>query len=285
MKKITHFAFLAAVALALPFAVQAQRGGAAPAVPAAAPAPRSGVSHVSSGTMPARSHHAAPTAPVVLRGTGTTHHSGGTSSSGTTGNTSTNSNPTVAVFNPDTGTTTFQDFTGQVPGLGFDFAHLAAISGNLAEKALIDPATQAELALAERLNRGAVGGQAFFLSDFGGSAPVYEAPEAPPQPAPQIIIVQPPASAVAPAAPGSAQAQPRVEEEQVAAAPVSEASDFLFVLKSGVMVSAVAFTRQGDQLVYVTREGNRRTLSVATIDSDATTQVNAARGVPLKLSI
>ena len=67
--------------------------------------------------------------------------------------------------------------------------------------------------------------------------------------------------------------------------PVSEASDFLFVLKSGVMVSAVAFTRQGDQLVYVTKEGNRRTLSVSTIDSDATTQVNAARGVPLKLSI
>ena len=97
------------------------------------------------------------------------------------------------MVNPDS----FQDFTGQVPGLGFDFEHLAAISGNLAEKALIDPATQAELALAERLNRG-VGEPAFFLGGYGGEAPVsYEAPEAQPatQPAPQIIIVQPPATA------------------------------------------------------------------------------------------
>jgi len=158
----------------------------------------------------------------------------------------------------------FQDFTGQVPGLGFDFEHLAAISGNLAEKALIDPATQAELALAERLNRG-VGEPAFFLSGYGGEAPVaYETPEPQPQPAPQIIIVQPPATAPA---------------------PLPDASDFLLVLKNGAMVSAVAFTRQGDQLVYVTKEGNRRTMSVSGIDTDATSKVNEARGTPLKLSI
>ena len=124
MKKITHFAFLAAMALALPWAAQAQHAGTSAAAPAAAPAPRSGVSHVSTGTMPAR---------VASRGSdgsggrarnGTTHHSGGTnsgSSSGTTGTTSSDSNTSVAVFNPDTGTTTFQDFTGQVPGLGFRF--------------------------------------------------------------------------------------------------------------------------------------------------------------------
>lgn len=290
MKKITHFAFLAAMALALPWAAQAQHAGTSAGAPAAAPAPRSGVSHVSTGTMSARAHHAAPTAPVIVRGTGTAHRSGGTnsgSSSGSTGTTSSGSNTSVAVFNPDTGTTTFQDFTGQVPGLGFDFAHLAAINGNLAEKALIDPATQAEIALAERLNRGRVGGSAFFLSDFGGGAPVYEAPEAQPQAAPQIIIVQQPAAATAsaPVAAATAPAAPQVEEEPVAVKSATEASDFLFVLKSGVMVAAVAFTRQGDQLVYVTKEGNRRTMSVSTIDSEATTQVNAARGVPLKLSI
>jgi hypothetical protein len=187
------------------------------------------------------------------------------------------------MLNPDTGVT-FQDFTGQVPGLGFDFEHLAAINGNLAEKALIDPATQAEIALAERLNRG-VGEPAFFLSGFGASEPVaYEAPEAQPQPAPQIIIVQPPATATPPAAQPTGQPEARAEQ-QAEAVPLPEASDFLLVLKNGAMVSAVAFTRQGDQLVYVTKEGNRRTMSVSTIDSDATSKVNEARGTPLKLSI
>ena len=218
--------------------------------------------------MPAHWHHVSPTAPVTVRGTGTPR------SSGTSGSTTTsaNSNPNVVVVSPDS----FQDFTGQVPGLGFDFENLAAISGNLAEKALIDPATQAELALAERLNRG-VGEPAFFLSGYGGSVPTdYETPDAQPQPAPQIIIVQPPATAPA--------SGPRAERE-AAPAPLPDASDFLLVLKNGAMVSAVAFTRQGDQLVYVTKEGNRRTMSVASIDTDATSKVNEARGTPLKLSI
>jgi len=220
--------------------------------------------------MPAHSHHVSPTAPVTVRGTGTPRSSGTSGSTTTSGN----SNSNVVVMSPDS----FQDFTGQVPGLGFDFEHLAAISGNLAEKALIDPATQAELALAERLNRG-VGEPAFFLSGYGGEAPVaYETPEPQPQPAPQIIIVQPPATA-----PASGQAGPRAEQE--AAAPLPEASDFLLVLKNGAMVSAVAFTRQGDQLVYVTKEGNRRTMNVSGIDTDATSKVNEARGTPLKLSI
>ena len=272
MSKITRFGLLAAVALTLPVTAVAQRAGAGTAYSAPAAAPPARVSHVSQGTMPAHSHHVSPTAPVSVRGSGTPRSNGTTGSTST----STNSNSNVVVVNPDS----FQDFTGQVPGLGFDFEHLAAISGNLAEKALIDPATQAELALAERLNRG-VGEAAFFLPSYGGEAPVtYEAPEAQPatQPAPQIIIVQPPAAAPA------SQAAPRSEQE-AASAPLPDASDFLLVLKNGAMVSAVAFTRQGDQLVYVTKEGNRRTMSVDSIDSDATSKVNEARGTPLKLSI
>ncbi|MGA8072672.1 MAG: hypothetical protein WB995_04300 [Candidatus Acidiferrales bacterium] len=274
MSKITRFGLLAAIALTLPLTAGAQRGGVATGTAAPAAAPPARVSHVTTGTMPAHPHHVSPTAPVSVRGSGTPR-SNGTNGSTTT---SANSNPNVVVVNPDS----FQDFTGQVPGLGFDFEHLAAISGNLAEKALIDPATQAELALAERLNRG-VGEPAFFLGGYGGEAPVsYEAPEAQPQPAPQIIIVQPPATA--PAGQANGQAAPRAEQE-AAPAPLPDASDFLLVLKNGAMVSAVAFTRQGDQLVYVTKEGNRRTMSVSSIDSDATSKVNEARGTPLKLSI
>ena len=290
MSKFVRFAFLLAAAAALPWTAAAQHGGVVggSTAPAAAPAaPSAGrVSHPSSaGTVSAHPHHGSP---VGIHGTGNAHHSTGTNTTGTTAAPQT-STPNIVVVPADSGLT-LQDITGQVPGLGFDYEHLAAISGNLAEKALIDPATMEELALAERFNRGGAGGSSFFLGGYGygggDAAPVDNGdsqdaqaqPAAPaPQPSPQIIILQQPAT------PGATAG--RTEDPQSASAPLPEASDFLLVLKSGVMVSAVAFTRQGDQLVYVTNEGNRRTMSVTTIDSEATSKINAARGTPLKLSI
>jgi hypothetical protein len=291
MSKIVRFAVLLAAAATLPLAISAQQRGGAIATgsaPAAAPAaPSAGrVAHSpSTGSLSQHSHHVVP---VGVHGTGDTHHSTGTTTTATTEPVAAaqTSTPNVVVVPADSGIT-LQDLTGQVPGLGFDYEHLAAISGNLAEKALIDPVTMEELALAQRFNRGGVGSSAYILGGYGyggGEVPVdngdtqdAQAPPADPapQPAPQIIILQ------QPAAPGASPAQ----SNAVAAAPLQEASDFLLVLKTGAMVSAVAFTRQGDQLIYVTKEGNRRTMSVATIDSDATSKINAARGTPLKLSI
>src|SRR5713226_10218966 len=46
-----------------------------------------------------------------------------------------------------------QQLLNPVPGLGFDFAHLAAINRNLDVRALIDPVTQQRLALSERILR------------------------------------------------------------------------------------------------------------------------------------
>jgi hypothetical protein len=299
MSKIVRFAFLVAAAAALPLIAAAQHGGVAAgsSAPAAAPAtpPAGKASH--SATYGSGSLHPHRSAPVGVHGTGSARHA--TTTTDTTATTSTaaaqNVTPNVVVVPADSGVT-LQDLTGQVPGLGFDYEHLAAISGNLAEKALIDPVTMEELALAERFNRGGVGSSAYLLGGYGygysGDAPVDNGdpnnvpqdaqaqPAAPaPQPAPQIIILQ------QSAAPGASSPGEGAEERHAASAPLPEASDFLLVLKSGVMVSAVAFTRQGDELIYVTKEGNRRTMSVATIDSDATSKINAARGTPLKLSI
>jgi hypothetical protein len=299
MSKIVRLAFLVAAAAALPLIAAAQHGGVAAgsSAPAAAPAtpPAGKASH--SATYGSGSLHPHRSAPVGVHGTGSARHA--TTTTDTTATTSTaaaqNVTPNVVVVPADSGVT-LQDLTGQVPGLGFDYEHLAAISGNLAEKALIDPVTMEELALAERFNRGGVGSSAYLLGGYGygysGDAPVDNGdpnnvpqdaqaqPAAPaPQPAPQIIILQ------QSAAPGASSPGEGAEERHAASAPLPEASDFLLVLKSGVMVSAVAFTRQGDELIYVTKEGNRRTMSVATIDSDATSKINAARGTPLKLSI
>jgi hypothetical protein len=301
MSKIVRFAFLVAAAAALPSIAAAQHGGVAAGAPAPAAAPvappAGKASH--SATYGTGSLHPHRSAPVGVHGTGTTRHAVTTTETTAT-NTSTaaaqNATPNVVVVPADSGVT-LQDLTGQVPGLGFDYEHLAAISGNLAEKALIDPVTMEELALAERFNRGGVGGSAYLLGGYGygyagGDAPAdngdpnnvpQDAQVQPaalaPQPPPQIIILQ------QPAAPGASSSGEGAEERHAASVPLPEASDFLLVLKSGVMVSAVAFTRQGDELIYVTKEGNRRTMSVATIDSDATSKINAARGTPLKLSI
>src|ERR1700723_657314 len=202
MSKIVRFAFLLAAVAALPRTASAQRGGAAggPApVAAPAPAPSGGrdAAHPSStGTVSVRPHHSSP---IGVHGT-SAHHSTGN-------NTETNATPQAATPNvvvvPPDSNLSLQDLTGQVPGLGFDYEHLAAISGNLAEKALIDPATMEELALAERFNRGGAGGSSFFLGGYGygggDAAPVDNGdsqdaqaqPATPaPQPAPQIIILQ-----------------------------------------------------------------------------------------------
>jgi hypothetical protein len=264
MSKTTRFGFLVTVALALPFTLAAQH--------AAAPSGSAGAAHSSVGTMAAHPHH------IVSRSAGTTRQLN--ANRGTT-TSSANPDSNVVTLSPES-LASLQDLTGQVPGLGFDYEHLVAISGNLAEKALIDPATQAELALLARLNRG-LSAPAYFLWDYGYGDAVpasYDNSDPAPQPAPQVIIVQQPAAAPA----AQSYSQPDTGAEQQAA-PLPDASDFLLVLKDGVTVSAVAFTRKGDQLIYVTKEGNRRTMSMDSIDADATSKINAARGTPLKLEL
>jgi hypothetical protein len=180
MSKIVRFAFLVAAVAALPLIAAAQHGGVAAgtSAPAAAPAaPSTGkVSH--SATYGSGSLHPHRSAPVGVHGTGTARHATTTTDTTATNSTAASQNvtPNVVVVPADSGIT-LQDLTGQVPGLGFDYEHLAAISGNLAEKALIDPVTMEELALAERFNRGGVGSSAYLLGGYGygyagGDAPV-----------------------------------------------------------------------------------------------------------------
>jgi hypothetical protein len=181
-----------------------------------------------------------------------------------------------------------QQLIDPVPGLGFDFADLAARDRDLDLKAAIDPATQWRLAIAERLlreNRG-VGfvGTGGFILDGGG---VYAVPEEPtgepaaaaPAPQPQIIVVQ------APAAANQQAAAPAPATESQAQAPLPDVGQFTLVLRDGTKIQAVAFTRKSDTIVYITTDGSRRTLAVADLDSAATQRVNQERGTPLNLSL
>jgi hypothetical protein len=173
---------------------------------------------------------------------------------------------------------TIQDLFGYpTPGLGFDFTHLAAVNGNLGVQALIDPVTQGEIALALRL-RGVNGGVSPFLySGYGGYPIVMESPvaSAAPDAAPQqqqqqpiIVVAQQPAGAVQP-----------VAEVQ----PLPDPGEFVLVQRDGRLLFAVAFTAQPGGVVYVTKEGLRRSISLDQLDVDTTLRMNEERGSSIQL--
>jgi hypothetical protein len=194
-----------------------------------------------------------------------------------TGNQSFLNGPTLAGSNLD-----FNSLLGSnVPGLGFDYPHLAAISGNnLGVEALIDPATQANLALALRFQRLApLGfGGAFYSAPDGfydsGAAPAdYGAAFSSAQP--QVIVVQ--------ASPAQATSftQPPAAADDQPPAPLPDGGDFILVTKEGAQITAGAFYHQGSNVIYITPSGARRSVPFSDLDMDSTVLVNQERGTDL----
>ena len=147
--------------------------------------------------------------------------------------------------------------------------------------AAIDPATQWRLALATRVARslpGGFGGGGYYLLD-GGGAYALPAEPAETEPAPQqqqpIVVVQQP----------SASQAPPLAEQVPPAPPLPDAGQFTLVMRDGAQVEAVAFTRGNDQIIYITREGTRRTIPLSNLDIDATVRINQERGTPLQLPL
>jgi hypothetical protein len=184
-----------------------------------------------------------------------------------------------------------------VPGLGFDYAHLAAINRNLAVMALIDPITQARLALAERILADESRVPSFFPIGGGGYYdPGYYAPP-PPDPGPEpeaeaaaapappqqpIIIIQQP-SGPQNSAGYAAPQEPSAEEAPAANGP--DNSEFILVRRDGTQIVAGAFVRHDKQIVYITPEGARRTMQFSDLDEDATILINQERGTSLQLPL
>ncbi len=187
----------------------------------------------------------------------------------------------------DGASVSLQDLLNPIPPPGFDYQYLSAINQDLAIKAVIDPATEWKLAIAERLlrNRSSFGGSGFYLLDGGGAYAVPDdsasvdsaSAQQPDQPAqqPQVIVVQ--------AAPPSQQSseQPAPDDS----APFPDVGQFTLVLQNGTQLQAVAFTRVNDRIVYITADGSRRTIALADLNSDATVRVNEERGTPLQLPL
>jgi hypothetical protein len=174
-------------------------------------------------------------------------------------------------------------------GLGLNGINYIATQ-DIGTEAAIDPATQWRLAIAGRVARatGGFGGGGYYLLD-GGGAYAYpyandtpDADQAPPQQQqqsqqPQVIVVQ-----QAPAQPAQAFAG---EQPIDTTPPLPDAGQFTLVLHNGTQIEALAFTQMKDRIIYITRDGSRRTISLSDLDADATVRLNQERGTPLQLSL
>jgi hypothetical protein len=169
-----------------------------------------------------------------------------------------------------------------VPGLGFDFPHLAAINGALHGNS------------SPRFGpNGHHGGGSFIPVYFGGypyysDDAGYDQTEAAPvqqtQPQPQIIVIQQPAPAPRDADMGSNLANDSTAENaQQAAESVPDVGDFILVRRDGRILFASIFSIVGAQLQYVTPEGIRHSLAMSDLDPVATQQMNEARGTTVRI--
>jgi hypothetical protein len=179
------------------------------------------------------------------------------------------------------------------PNSGFNWEHVNALNQDLAQKALIDPVTQLEIAQAERLLRSGAGAfsGAYILGGggYGYYVPEEAAEEQPSYPSgqaaaqqtaqntqPQIIVLQQ-AAPQKPGAEGAAQQPP----EQA----VPDQGEFTLVLRNGEHIKALAFTHVKDTIVYITPDGARKTINAGDLDADATVRINQEDGTPLQLPL
>jgi hypothetical protein len=174
------------------------------------------------------------------------------------------------------------DRTSGVPGLGFDFPHLAAISGGLANNHFSHFGHNGHHGQSSFVPI-LFGGYPFYYDDLGYDQPEQQAaPQS--QPQPQIIVIQQPV-------PAQQGADLRGDAENLSAsasapqadAPIRDVGDFILVRRDGRLLFASIFSVDGSQLQYVTPEGIRHTLALSDLDADGTQQMNEARGTTVQI--
>ena len=184
--------------------------------------------------------------------------------------------------------------TSGSPGLGFDFPHLAAIGGASRRGSFHGGRRN-------HLDQGAFvpvffGGFPYYPYPYYSDDTVYDQAEQQPAqqyiqqsaPQPQIIVIQQPVPAqqqgagAADAGIAAAGRDSSIPDSR-AAAPVRDVGDFILVRRDGRVVFASVFSVVGNQLLYVTPEGIRHTLAVSDVDSDATREMNEARGTTVQI--
>ena len=180
----------------------------------------------------------------------------------------------IVSLNPNFGNASF--VSNNVPGLGFDYPHLAAVSP-----------------------KGGQLGRNFRFRQtvpFGFGGFLISTPE--------IYVDNPQAVAEAQetaAEQGDADAQAQFEAAQMQAyragqqsvaqqappppapEPAADPASYVFVMRDGAVVFAVAYSWDNGTLRYVTPEGQRKSVAADSLDMDATTQFNESRGLSFRV--
>lgn len=174
------------------------------------------------------------------------------------------SNTTLRNIRPD-GTAFSQD----VPGLGFDFPHFAAVHPGRDHDRF--------------RNRGFAGA---FFPLFGGGGyymPLFpeDVEEATPAEAQQGDTGQPESQRL------YERTRPAEPQQNYAPAPQPapepESDQFVFVRRDGTLFFAVAYAWENGTLRYITREGISHTVAGSALDLSATQQFNEQRGLNFRL--
>jgi hypothetical protein len=261
----TRFSVMVMTMLALPaFATAQHRGGAGVSAPAAAGRTAPGISrapapsgHVNARPQSGMQSAARVGAPMVRARNGVRiNHRNNNNGNFNNGN-----------FASDG--TDFQN----VPGLGFDYPHLAAVSGNRRSH---------NGRFAEGFGGGfPFGFSGFLLSpsiigdDIPADSQTADAQSSAPDDQEVADDAQP-----AQHGPRRSRSARRTEPEiDSAPAPPREEEQYVFVRRDGSLVFAVAYAWESGTLRYITPDGLRRSIGRDALDIDATQQFNEQRGV------
>jgi hypothetical protein len=74
-------------------------------------------------------------------------------------------------------------------------------------------------------------------------------------------------------------------QEAEALEPLPDVGSLVLVLRDGTRLDVVAFTMTQGQVVYITPEGRRLSVSAELFDADATQRLNQERGTPMQLPL
>jgi hypothetical protein len=172
-----------------------------------------------------------------------------------------------------------------VPGLGFDFPHLAAINGAMRNSSM-------QFGHQGHHAQGSFvplffGGYPYDYSDLGSDQEDQQQDQLTgdqSQPQPQTPVTQQPVPAQQGTDSGSDTGNlPAPVSEPQASEQVPDVGNFIFVRRDGRILFASVFSVVGPQLQYVSPEGIRRTLAMSDLDVDATQQMNEARGTTVQI--
>jgi hypothetical protein len=193
----------------------------------------------------------------------------------TAGHVRTSSPNRIVSLNPNFANSSF--VSNNVPGLGFDYPHLAAVSPK-----------NGQLGRSFRFRQTVPFG-------FGGylitSPEIYvENPQAVEE-AQETAADQGDADAQAQFEAAQMQAYragqqsmaPHAAPPEPAPEPAADPSSYVFVMRDGGLVFAVAYSWENGTLRYVTPEGQRKSVAADSLDMDATTQFNESRGLNFRV--